>query len=93
MANFINLIQDTGLSKQQMDGVVSKNVPLNAIIKNKQIQNKGKIEVLAEKNLHTAKAKVRLHKQGDLVLQIEFVCSCGETAIIELDYDEVEDES
>lgn len=83
---FINLINSTGLSKQDIDSVTGKDVPLSSIIKHHHVKDKGKIQALETGVLHKGKVKLRLHKDENIIKQLEFICSCGETAIIDVEY-------
>lgn len=83
---FVNLINSDGLVKQEMQGVVSKNTPLSPIIKHGHVTNRGNISALETEHLSGGKTRVLLHKDGSDVVKIEFVCNCGETVTIDVDY-------
>ena len=83
---FINLINSAGITKKDVDGLTAKDIALSSVIKHKQVRNKGLLSSFDSEILHKGKVKLRVHKEDNIIKQLEYICSCGENAIIDVEY-------
>lgn len=57
------------------------------VIKSVQVVQKGVQEVLHGADDHTS-PEIVVHREGDTVIAIDFLCKCGHSATVRFEYDE-----
>ena len=88
--SFINLINEDGLVKQNLEEESKVNEPFKSIIKRSHIHTVGNVLELQQETLSEKKSTIRLHKKEGEIVQIEFVCQCGEIVTLDVGYENIE---
>jgi hypothetical protein len=87
--SFQSLINVNGLRKNNLEEKKKEEQPFYPIIKKEdKVKGKSSLMPMNFKSLDHSNVKVRLHKKDEKIVSIEFVCSCGESATVNVDYEE-----
>jgi hypothetical protein len=75
---FVDLISYSKIKQEQY--VMKGN-----LIKSSAVKSSGKCKIEVEEG-DEHKPSVIIHRTGDIIDQVEFVCSCGKSTVLEFDY-------
>ena len=78
-----------GLESQDHAQIIPQQTRGNVIRSKKVTTTDGQVEpVETEMNGRGQTPEIRVHREGDTIQSIEFICSCGQHATVQIEYDD-----